>query len=208
MTEWRLFPEGEVPYFTTKEFFDKHPWIDPVHQMGYVERTDMAEQEIRKLLLAQPDIKCIVDLGCGDGDLMYRLRDFTGVDFAGFTGGVENVRKATEKGLNVSCHDFVTSPVKYGDLTVLTEVLEHLADPHAFLPTVTSRWLVVTSPSAESNTWHYKDHAWAWDLQGYADLVANSGWKVLSQTECIAAPANHCGEWRQQRFQAITAERA
>jgi hypothetical protein len=206
MGEWRLFPEGEIPYFTTKEFFDKHPWISPVHQNGYQERTDMAERQIRNLLNERPEIRTVVDLGCGDGDLLFRLRDLD-LGTRGLTGGIESVRIAQKRGLDVLCYDFVKDPVIYGDLTIMTEVLEHLADPHAFLPAVASPWLLVTSPSAEDGDWHYVDHAWAWDLEGYAKLVAGSGWEILDHVECDAAATTHCGELRPQRFQAITARR-
>jgi hypothetical protein len=92
-------------------------------------------------------------------------------------------------------------------MVTLSEVVEHLADPHQFLSTLPGDTLVVSSPSAETDEWHYADHAWAWDLDGYRDLVSNAGWHVVKQEECVGGTNNHGGIVREQRFQAIVARR-
>jgi hypothetical protein len=205
MSEWRLFEEGTIPDFTTREFFDNHPWVSPLHQAGHEERTVMAECAIRDLV-SQHAITSLTDLGCGDGDLMRRLQDL-GIPMRGYTAGRENVQRAHMAGLNVQLHDFIAEPFEYDDLIVMTEVLEHLLDPHGFLAQLDSQFIVVSSPSAETGEWHYYHHAWAWDLEGYRTFVENAGWQILDQRECDAPMNNHNNQWRPQKFQVIVAKK-
>ncbi len=89
-----------------------------------------------------------------------------------------------------------------------SEVVEHLAEPEKFLRSLPDcDALVLSSPSAETGDWHYGHHAWAWDMNGYADLVRRCGWKVTHQVECDGGVNWHGGITREQRFQAIAAER-
>lgn len=209
MTEWQLFDPGTIPFFTTREFFDNHPWIAPKHQMGHNERTEMAAFAIRQLA-ALHEIHVLTDLGCGDGDLIRRLDDQQawGLRMEGYTAGVENVNVARAHGLDVNLWDFIAELPELGDLVVMTEVLEHLVAPHDILrrlPDEGVDYIVVSSPSAENDTWHYEHHAWAWDMDGYRKLVEDAGWTIISQGEVVAPGTTHCGEFREQRFQVITA---
>jgi SAM-dependent methyltransferase len=205
MSEWRLFEAGTVPHFTTREFFDAHPWIPPYHQMGHEERTVMTEAMIREVVGSHVSIGSLVDLGCGDGDLLRRL-EYLGIRTFGITAGVANVEQARLHGLDVTLGD-ILGPLPDADLTVMTEVLEHLVDPHGMLARINSPYLVVSSPSAETDEWHYEHHAWAWDMDGYFELVAGAGWRVLAQGEVAAPAAHHNGQTREQRFQVIAATR-
>lgn len=209
MTEWRLFPENAVPEFTTRAFFESHPRIAQEHQIGFNARMRLAVDAVLELTRRVSVIQSVVDLGCDDGELLYRIREERPwlTPLRGYTLGSQSVEFARSRGLDVTQGDFLTDDVGEFDLTVMTEVLEHLTDPHSFLKQVESPYLVVSSPSAETDEWHYEHHAWAWDLEGYRSLVEDAGWFVVKQDECLAGFVLHMNETRSQRFQVITARR-
>lgn len=205
MTEWQLFEPGTVPHFTTPGFFASHPWVDPAHQAGHAERTAMVAALVRRVVRDRAP-GSLVDLGCGDGSLLTQLRDLP-IPAWGYDAGADNVAHARAAGLDVHRADLLTDPIRYADLVVATELVEHLTDPRGFLRRLPATDLVLSSPSAEDADWHYEHHAWAWDLTGYAELVCSCGWTVREHIECDAPGTVHGGVFRPQRFQAIAATR-
>lgn len=209
MTEWRLWEGDEPPFFTTPAFFQAHPWISPVHQIGHAERMQMVVESITRLD-GENFIESICDLGCGDGSLLRDVRNVTSIQrLWGITHSLQDIAVAWSHDLNAVHGNFLTDEFEWADITVMTEVLEHLVDPHSFLKRVESQYLVASSPSAETSDWHYEHHAWAWDLNGYEDLVTNAGWRVLWQDECSSAQSyNHGTELSQPlRFQVVVCVR-
>lgn len=201
MSEWRLFEEGTVPFFTEHEFFEAHPWIHPNHQMGHAERTAMVADLIRKVV-PNYTVTSLVDLGCGDGSLLAQIRDLP-IPMWGYDAGVQNREQAHAAGLDVRPADLLTDSLDYADLIVATEVVEHLVDPYGFISALPGTKLILSSPSAEDGEWHYEHHAWAWDMKGYADLATSCGWTVIHHVECDAPDNFHGGVQRPQRFQAL-----
>lgn len=201
MAEWRLFEEGTVPEFTTPAFFAIHPWISPAHQLGHAQRMRMVEELICRVY-TESSFTSLSDIGCGDGSLLDSLIDLP-VPMWGYDAGEANVAQALASGLDVRQADVLTGKLEYGDLIVATEIVEHLMDPHGFIADLPGTKLVLSSPSAETDEWHYEHHAWCWDLAGYHKLVEDGGWTVQYQTECLADVNHHNGETREQRFQAI-----
>lgn len=165
----------------------------------------MVANLVRRFVHSHP-VASVVDLGCGDGSLLNLLRDLP-VAMWGYDAGVENIEQAGWANLDVRRADFHADPVEYGELIVASEVVEHLLDPHKFIAGLPGERLVVSSPSAETDEWHYEHHAWAWDLDGYAQLVRDAGWTVVEQVECSGGVNFHGGVTRPQRFQAISAVR-
>jgi hypothetical protein len=203
MTEWRLFPEGTIPDFTTVEFFEKHPWIAPAHQMGHRERTAMVATLIREFIADHP-VGSISDLGCGDGSLLASISDLP-LSAWGYDAGKANVDQARSHGLDVRHANLMSPGLEYGELITASEVVEHLVDPHGFIAGLPGRALILSSPSAEDGDWHYEHHSWAWDMEGYAALVTGAGWTIIRHVECDAPDNFHGGVQRPQRFQALAA---
>jgi len=206
MAEWKLFPDGTIPEFTQKGFFATHPHVPPEHQLGHSQRIKMVADVVNS-----EERCCVSDLGCGDGSL---LRLIECPDKWGYDAGVANIRAAHESGLFTVWEADITDDEgewELGCTIVLSEVVEHMADPHGYLqylhghsvPDYTT--LILSSPSVETNEWHYEHHAWAWDLAGYNDLVTNAGWKVTYQDDCEAEFNYHGGVIREQRFQVLVA---
>ena len=186
MAEWRLF-EGDVPHVSTAEFHadrERAPHLEqPLHRPR-LERAAglvLAAASIWNTRVATAKLT-VSDLGCGDGGLLSLIQDRTvawGYDFApaNLAGWAE--RGVTAEPLDVFGAD--RDRVKLGDITVVTEVLEHLADPHGAVRWIGehSRFIVASSPWDESPEWHDECHAWAWDRAGYRALVESGGFRVL-----------------------------
>jgi trans-aconitate methyltransferase len=205
MTEWRLFPEGAVPDFSTPEFFGTHPWVPPHGQIGHQERTAMVVDLVANHI---GTAQTLSDLGCGDGSLLAALEGrHLPLRMWGYDAGRENVATALSAGLDVTHADFLTAQVDLGDIVVMSEVLEHLADPHGFLAKLSANRLVASTPSSETGDWHYYHHAWAWDTAGFRDLLEGAGWSVVEQRTCFGGINVHCGRAGEQHFQAVVAER-
>lgn len=200
MTEWRLFEPGTVPAFTTPQFFAAHPWVSPGHQTGHAERTAMTATLVREYVAAA---RTLSDLGCGDGTLLASLRDLP-LRMWGYDAGRDNVAVAQAGGLDVRLADFVAAPVEFGDVVVMSEVLEHLADPHGWLAGLPACTLIASTPSSERGDWHYEHHAWAWDTEGFAAMLANTGFVVLDQRTVFGGINHHNGPG-EQWFQGLAA---
>src|SRR6185436_14252089 len=128
MTEWRLF-DGDTAYVSTAEFHahrDRAAHLeDPLHRP----RLERAAEFVRDAI--SMGAQTASDLGCGDGGLLSVIQgdlEAWGYDFC-----PANTAGWAERGVSAEFADVFGEDqdrVKFGDLTVVTEVLEHLADPH------------------------------------------------------------------------------
>lgn len=145
-------------------------------------RLEMAEilvSEAVRLLGA----RTVSDLGAGDGGLL-SLLDLDGylLDCWGYDLIDANVEGAADRGVAVVYGNFLTDEgIRYGECVVITEVLEHLLDPHGVLrdlpPSV--RFVVASSPNNETWESRYEFHTWGFDVPGYRALFEGAGWRVL-----------------------------
>lgn len=166
-----------------------------------------------ELWSVHPEIETVIDLGAGDGTFLEELLCVTAgkVRAAGVDAGHGNVNVATTLRRPVFLGNlWHWAHERTDDVAVLTEVLEHLVNPHKLVSELRTNWLIVTSPSGESDRWHYEHHAWAWDREGYERLVTDGGWKIKRTYEC-AGPRTLAfgpsGEARIPTYQCIVAKR-
>lgn len=183
MSEWRLFPEGTVPEYTTAE------WYLTREHAPHLEQDEHRARLIRSsALVAQAAfswrLKTLVDLGAGDGGLLSLLGP--AVTAWGYDLAPANLDAAKVRGVDVRPGDVVAGPVEWGEIAVATEMLEHLVDPHAFVRGIRSKALVCSSPWQERPGHAYEFHAWAWDFDGYRALVEQGGYEVVRH-EAVAA---------------------
>lgn len=182
------------------------PWMNLAAQPGFRQRAKMVADLVRLLNEVRGGVT-VTDLGCGDGSLMEML---PGVYVLGYEIGAGDVAHARSRGLDVTRANIVTDQrqLAYGEIVIVSEVLEHLADPVGFLKGLPDGpMLVASSPSLETGAWHNPIHSWAWDLDGYRDLLERSGWRVLYQAECDGGTNTFGGVTGPQRFQAIVGAR-
>lgn len=202
--EWKLF-EGPPPNFTQPSFFRDHHWVPSTHQPGHSERTRMVRNMVDDVISKYDDVKTLSDIGCGDGSLLWNLRHWAHVKMWGYDAGKDNITVAQNHRLDVRWHDILQPGMEYGDLITCCEVVEHLADPHAFIAGLPGNQIILSSPSAETDEWHYEHHAWAWDMRGYAKMVTDAGWRIVHHRECQGSIGHHNNVMAHQRFQAIYA---
>jgi len=188
--EWHF----QNDYVSTYAFHEHRERAPHLEQDAHRHRLLAAFELIKSLPdWNEPQQYWVSDLGCGDGGLLQLLKgektqvwgyDFCPANRDGWKDrGVEDV---------TTFKDWTTHDITLGDVVVLTEVLEHLRDPHAEL-----RWLygakqhgspavdyiVASSPWHEDNLHHAAEHNWAWDMEGYEKLFTSTGWKIRSHTQ-------------------------
>lgn len=184
--EARLFPEGQPPEWTTPEWYAGREAAPHLEQEGHRERLLLTATFIEQAI--NEGATDIVDLGAGDGGLLSLFRDDLRIGWLhGYDLQQTNVDAAAVRGVTVELRDVIAhNDYDSSDTTVwvVTEMLEHLVDPHSFvrrLHDADAKWLVASSPYIETAESHYEFHTWAWDLEGYRALLENNGWEVVRQ---------------------------
>lgn len=181
MSEWRLYDPEHPPAFFTREWHDGRARAPHLEQQVHQERLHTAVILISEAIDA--GARSVVDLGCGDGGLLSLIRGF-GATCWGYDLMPANIEAARqERGVDARYYDFVNDPIHWGDCVAVTEVLEHLQDPHAMVRTVAEncRWVVASSPARETPESHDEVHAWAWDPDGYRAMFEAAGITVVAQ---------------------------
>lgn len=176
--EWKLFSEGN-PEFARAEWYED---IDSAHHLEedhHRERIITAVDFIKNAILLGG--KSVVDLGCGDGGLLELLKQ-NNITAYGYDLMPKNIDYAKNvRGVDARYTDFNNDDIEYADIAVMTEVLEHMEDPHSVVKNLPSKFIVASSPYNETNIHHYEFHLWAWDNAGYKTLIEQGGYKILDQ---------------------------
>jgi hypothetical protein len=187
--EYRLC-DGDVPEVSTFAFHEHRPRARHLEQDAHRPRldkaADMVREAVAELRTGEHSLVTVSDLGCGDGGLLSLLSEIAGVQAWGYDFQPSNAVGWLERRVTAEFADVFGTDrdlVDYGEVVVLTEVLEHLADPHGVIRRIGQqpqvRYLVASSPWTEHTDSHDACHAWAWDLDGYRALVEQGGFKVL-----------------------------
>lgn len=188
MAEWKLF-NGDVADVSTFEFHEyreRAPHLEQgVHQGRLRLAADMVREAVDRVETRITDPAVVIDLGCGDGGLLSLISRLPWVNSFGYDFQPSNVQGWTDRNVNALSFDFVSGfeHVPDADVYVMTEVLEHLTDPHGFVKKIAARGskvqLVASSPWTEHATSHDACHAWAWDQDGYKSLMVQAGFNVV-----------------------------
>lgn len=193
MVEYRFYPEGTVPPVSTFEFHEHRERAthleQPIHRGRLLKAAAFVAEAADRLLAAGRSAPVSVsDLGCGDGGLLSLLKGLPEVEAWGYDFTPGNVAGWAERGVNALRADVFGADrdrVARGNIVVMTEVLEHLADPHEVVCWVGANpgteYLVASSPWPETPAQHDECHAWGWDLDGYRALIEQGGFRVLRQ---------------------------
>jgi len=176
--EWKLFNETN-PEFSRAEWYEN---IDSAHHLEedhHRERLIVALDFIKKAM----DLggSQVVDLGCGDGGLLYLLKE-NNIPSYGYDLMPKNIDYAVNvRGVDARYTDFNSNDIEYADIAVMTEVLEHMEDPHSIVRNLPSKFIIASSPYNENDLHHYEFHLWAWNNNGYRNLIEQGGYKIIEQ---------------------------
>lgn len=185
MTEYRLFDPENPPEWLDSRWWAGTPNCNHLDNRVHRARLEAASSTAVGCAVGQ-NTNCIVDLGAGDGGLLSLLPE----PFRFWSHGYEiiddSVRYANQvRQVNVRKADVLNDELDLGKVAVATEMLEHLADPHAFVKKIYDdgrvNVFIASSPHSETEQHHEWNHAWAWDREGYAALIKSGGWKISHQ---------------------------
>lgn len=184
MTEYRLTDEP-TPYVSTAEYHADRERAPHLEQEWHRPRMHRAASFVHHAVstLAPDSPHTLSDLGCGDGGFLTLVQDIPCLATWGYDFAPANAAGWEERGVTATLTDAFdpeNPDVELGEIVVMTEVLEHLADPHGVLAWVrgAAQRLVVSSPWNESPAGYSDCHAWAWDLEGYAAMLRAAGWTI------------------------------
>lgn len=179
--EARLFDPADPPEYTTPEWYSTRERAPHLEQGPHIWRLMTAREFIIQAVLDYK-ITTVSDLGAGDGGLLSTL---TSVPIRGWGYDLQpsNIKGANERVATVYLKNVLTDDITYGDLSVTTEMLEHLIDPHGFVRQIKSRLLVASSPVNETVESHYGHHTFCWDRAGYAALLEQGGYEIVEHVD-------------------------
>ena len=177
--EWKLF-NGNTSTFASQEWHLNRDSAPHLEQKNHKERLHKAADYTEEAI--KLGAKTVVDLGCGDGGLLSLLKERNikcwGYDFT--PANIEHavkIRKVDARLLN-----FKNDSIDYGDVAIMTEVLEHLENPHETIKNLPCKYLVASSPFNENDLYHPPYHIWAWDEEGYQKMIVDNGFTILKNT--------------------------
>lgn len=178
MSEWKLF-DGDHPHVSTAEFHANRSRAahleEDMHRPRLLKSAGYVAEAVALGYTA------VSDLGCGDGGLLSLLPN--DVDAWGYDFCPANTEGWAERGITATFLDVFgndSDKVQFGQVTCVTEVLEHLADPHDAVEWIAqhSNAIVASSPWGERPGAHDECHAWAFDMDGYRHLIERAGFRV------------------------------
>lgn len=185
--EYRRFPAGQSPVstFAYHEHRERAPHLEQGAHRGRLELT--ADMIVEYASGHRSPITHVVDLGCGDGGLLQLLQPYEHgdprIDATGYDFAPANAAGWVDRCVDGQALDFIADwdKVELADLYVMTEVLEHLEDPHGAAQRVAERRsaLVCSSPWIEHEGSIDGSHAWAWDMPGYVAMLEGAGFHVI-----------------------------
>lgn len=156
----------------TAAFHAERAAADHLNQPEHVGRLLVVAGLVNDLLFRHGYDQTVIDYGCGNGGLISLLH---GRNVRGFDFTPANVAAAQAAGRNVEHRNFVEHP-EPSDIAVMTEVLEHMDDPHGFLAALDAPTLVASVPNGETPDNHGDCHLWGWDADGFLTMLTGAGY--------------------------------
>lgn len=188
MAEWKLFDgaSADVSTFEFHEHRERAPHLEQgVHQGRLRLAADFVREAVDRVEDRVTKPCHVMDLGCGDGGLLSLISRLPWTIAWGYDFQPSNAQGWQERNVTAHALNFVEvfDELPVADVYVMTEVLEHLTDPHLMVRKIRARsdnvQLVASSPFTEHAGSHDACHAWAWDQDGYAALMRDAGFSVV-----------------------------
>jgi len=166
----------------------------PEFDKGQRGRVNLARSYIKAILTKIPRPLRIVELGCGSGDVSGPYA----------REGIEVIGVDVTQAAALACMrrwpamTFLLSPVEKlrpteCDVLVMTEFLEHVADPKAvadaWMPL--AKWAVIGHPIDEPDPPIEMGHAWSYSVDDWVAWFEDRSYTVLGRTEFPMGPYPH-----------------
>ena len=173
--EHRLF---ETPRDCDPGFYSVRPESDHINEPAQALRIHIAASLAAWLLRFRH--KTLVDLGCGNGGLIRTVKALVpSAKCWGYDLTPSNIASAIGSGIDARLSDITSDEIEWGEVVVLSEVLEHLPDPRGMLGRCPSGvGIIATVPANETTERHYEHHLWCWDLEGFVSMFRRCGFRV------------------------------
>ncbi len=188
---YHVYPYPETDFlnaFYSKEYKDE------------LSKINLREKVLRIKKLA--DAREILDIGCGNGDLLQEFA-IEGFEPFGLEPSQSRARECNEKGLNVK--NGFADKNEFGkrfDIVNLSYVLEHIPNPFDFVENIKSEflsedgYLIIEVPNdfnplqevyasfhkVEPYWIHFPDHLNYWNFESFKSFIYTAGFKVMYQT--------------------------
>jgi len=150
----------------------------------------VARMNVTAGLIAWPRPGSVLDPACGEGVSILAAHGM--FPFTGFVGDIGEanvawVRERAPDGWSFYVGDAEQTIRDAGkvELIVLTEFLEHIEDPVGMLRLARehARIVVCSSPEMRPGQTEYNpEHLWAFDGDGYKEMIIEAGWTPYSKT--------------------------
>lgn len=176
----RRLPYGDWDYVKS--------WRDHRWDSNFIERPRLWASAVA-LALGTPGTVC--DPACGDATVVLQAHNLSPIEFA-LLGDIspDTIEKLVPADLPFlskrqvgdvfdTLRGLPDAPLTHA--IVLTEILEHLDDPDALLRLARekARWLVASSPIVPDGNDHTTQHKWAFDMDGYREMLVTAGWEPV-----------------------------
>lgn len=139
----RYYPVGS--YYSYQDFTDKklnyREWLKQASLEGYYNSKNIFKKFlswllVRNFMIVVPKEKKgrLLDVGCGSGEFLNQMKNF-GWEAFGVEINQESADMGNKRGLNIFCGELggVDFPQNYFDVVVLSQTLEHVYSPGAYL---------------------------------------------------------------------------
>jgi predicted TPR repeat methyltransferase len=179
--EYKFF---DTPKCHDSAFYNKRKAADHIYQVGSALRIYLAASYAMHTIQFNPKIKTVGDFGCGTGGMILTLNSLCNtfipdreLKFYGYDLMPENIKVAKSRNLDANLLDFVNDKRRvWPDLLIMSEVIEHLIDPHSFVASIPAGTFCVFSvPSADDDKGHDPTHLWSWTETSFRDFCESRG---------------------------------
>ncbi len=182
--EYKLFG---TPQFHDAAWYQSREAADHINDPSHRIRLLEALRLIHHIIECEDlELKTLADWGAGNGGLLSEFKkNDHGMKYWGYDLCPANQQYGCEKYcVDIQLIDIVEGDPVPGEITVLTELLEHLVSPHDLLdrllhPEPQCRWIVASTPGFEDFRNHYEYHLWAWTGDSFADMFSRANWDVV-----------------------------
>jgi SAM-dependent methyltransferase len=132
-------------YYSYQDFTDKRlnyrEWLKQASLEGYYDSKNIFKKFlsglfVRSFMIVVPKEKKgrLLDIGCGSGEFLHQLKNF-GWEVFGVEISQQSADMGNKRGLNIFCGELggADFPENYFDVVVLSQTLEHVYSPGAYL---------------------------------------------------------------------------